>query len=285
LLLFFKKEVLAFFFQMISLLVSDIDGTLVTSDKRLTPAAKQAARSLSDHGVKLVLTSSRPPRGVALFADAMGLDTPRAGFNGGAIVAPDGKLLSFKPLEPDVASTTLAHLQEAGINPWLFTADEWLLINPHGAYVECEQHTVQMNFRVVPNFDDVLDKAGKIMAASRDFAALAECETALQEQLCTRASVHRSQDYYLDITHPAANKGQAVRDAARLLDIPLSETACIGDMPNDLPMFDVAAIKIAMGNAPEFMRARADFVTHSNEADGWAHAVNSYVVPRAKGDP
>ncbi len=270
---------------MISLLISDIDGTLVTSDKRLTEATKQAARNLAEHGIKLVLTSSRPPHGVSLFADALSLDTPRAGFNGGAIVGADGKLLSFKPLERETARATLAHLQDAGIDPWVFTADEWLLINPRGAYVDWEQHTVQMPFRVVRNFDDVLDKAGKIMAASRDFAALAECETALQDQLGDRASVHRSQDYYLDITHPAANKGQAVRDAARLLDIPLSETACIGDMPNDLPMFDVAAIKIAMGNAPEFMRARADFVTHSNDADGWAHAVNSYVVPHAKGDP
>ncbi len=270
---------------MITLLVSDVDGTLVTSDKRLTQAVQQAAQNLADHGIKLVLTSSRPPQGIALFADALGLKTPRAGFNGAAIVAPDGKLLSFKPLEPDTASAALAHLQDAGIDPWLFTADEWLLLNPRGAYVDWEQHTVNMPFRVVRNFDDVLGKAGKIMAASRDFAALAECETALQEQLGDRASVHRSQDYYLDITHPDASKGQAVRDASRLLGIPLAETACIGDMPNDLPMFDVAAIKIAMGNAPEFMRARADFVTHSNEADGWAHAVNTYVVPHAKGDP
>ena len=270
---------------MISLLVSDIDGTLVTRDKLLTPAARAAAESLASHGIKLVLTSSRPPHGVAVFADALGLETPRAAFNGGAMVAANGKLLAFQALDADAAREALAHVQEAGIDPWLFTADEWLLLNPGGDYVEWEQRTVQMPFRVVENFDGVIGKAGKIMAASRDFAALAACERYLQETLAGRASAHRSQDYYLDITHPKANKGEAVRQAARLLDIPLEETACIGDMPNDLPMFDVAAVSIAMGNAPESMRARAHYVTRSNEADGWAHAVTAFIIPHSKGDP
>ena len=54
-------------------------------------------------------------------------------------------------------------------------------------------------------------------------------------------------------------------------------------MTNDLPMFDVARFRIAMGNAPEAMKARADFVSRSNEEDGWAHAVTSYVLAHNKG--
>jgi Cof subfamily protein (haloacid dehalogenase superfamily) len=270
---------------MISLLVSDIDGTLVTKNKVLTPAAREAADSLAAHGIKLVLTSSRPPHGVAVFADALGLDTPRAAFNGGAMVAADGKVLSFHAIHPDAARAALAHVQESGLDPWVFTAQEWLLLNPQGDYVEWEQRTVKMPFRVVANFDDVIGQAGKIMAASRDFAALAACEVHLQETLAGRVSAHRSQDYYLDITHPQANKGEAVKQAAALLGIPLEETACIGDMPNDLPMFDVAAVTIAMGNAPEAMRGRAHYVTASNEADGWAQAVTAFVIPHSKGDP
>jgi Cof subfamily protein (haloacid dehalogenase superfamily) len=270
---------------MISLLVSDIDGTLVTRNKVLTPAAQAAAQSLAAHGIKLVLTSSRPPHGVALFADALGLHTPRAAFNGGAMVDAGGKILALKTIEAGAARFAISHLQGAGIDPWLFTADEWLVMNAHGDYVEWEQKTVKMPFRVVESFDEYVGSAGKIMGASRDFAALAECEHELQEALAGRVAAHRSQDYYLDITHPDANKGEAVRQAARLLNIPLEETACIGDMPNDLPMFDVAAVKIAMGNAPASMQAVADFVTRSNEQDGWAYAVARYIIPHSKGDP
>ncbi len=269
---------------MIRLLVSDIDGTLVTKEKELTAPVREAARRLSEAGVKLVLVSSRPPRGVALFADALGLRTPRAAFNGGVFTDPTGAVLRARLLDADVAREALGHLQDQGIAPWLFTTEEWLLTDPQGDYVPWEQKTVQMPYRVVPDLAAEAGSAGKIMAASKDFAKIAACEAALQATLEGRAAVHRSQDYYLDITHPDANKGEAVREAARLLDLDLSETACIGDMPNDLPMFGVAGFSIAMGNAPADMRARADYVTIGNEASGWAQAVERFVIPRAAGE-
>jgi Cof subfamily protein (haloacid dehalogenase superfamily) len=268
---------------MIKLLVSDIDGTLVTKDKRLTPAARGAAAQLAEAGVALALTSSRPPHGVALFADELHLETPRAGFNGGAIVDASGTLLSALHVPEDAVRDALDHLRSRDIDPWLFTTSEWLLVNPQGDYVDWEQHTVQMPYRVVADFNGEMAEAGKLMAASKDFVKLAGCEVALQESLAGRASVHLSQDYYLDITHPEATKGYAVKSIAALLGIDVADTAAIGDMPNDLPMFDVAAHCIAMGNAPDAVKARADYVTRSNEEDGWAQAVAHYILPRAKG--
>ena len=269
---------------MIRLLVSDIDGTLVTKDKQLTENTRKAARRLEENGIALVLTSSRPPHGVALFADALELNTPRAAFNGGAIVSATGEVLLMRTIQQDAADEALHALQERGIDPWLFTADEWLLQDADAHYVAWERRTVKMPYRVVEKFaPPVTGQAGKIMAASEDIAMLAECETLLQKQLEGRAAVHRSQDYYLDITHPEANKGEAVRQAARILNIPLEETACIGDMANDLPMFGVAGISIAMGNAPEFMRLQADFVTKSNEDEGWAHAVDAFILRHSEG--
>ncbi len=269
---------------MIRLLVSDIDGTLVTKDKVLTPAAHAAAAALVGQGVKLVLVSSRPPHGVALFADALGLDTPRAAFNGGVFTSPAGEVTLARLLDPGTAREVLDDLAARQIPPWLFTAEEWLLVDPEGDYVSWEQKTVQMPYRTVQDFSAEIGRAGKIMAASKDAEKLAACETALQARLGDRAAVHLSQTYYLDVTHPLANKGEAVRQAAALLGIGLDETACIGDMANDLPMFDVAAYTIAMGQAPAAMRARADYVTASNQEDGWARAVERYVLPLARGD-
>jgi Cof subfamily protein (haloacid dehalogenase superfamily) len=263
---------------MIRLLVSDIDGTLVTKDKELTAPVRHAAGLLTQHGIKLVLVSSRPPHGVALFADELGLDTPRAAFNGGVFTSPDGAILHAQLLEEDAAREALSYLQLQGISPWLFTTTEWLVTDPAGDYVDWEQRTVKMPPRVVPNLIPFASQAGKIMAASKDFAKLAACESELQQRLEDRAAVHLSQQYYLDITHPQANKGEAVREAARLLNIDVADTACIGDMANDLPMFDVAPIKIAMGNAPPAMQARADYVTASNQDSGWAQAVERFIL-------
>ena len=251
----------------------------MTKDKALTSEVHAASRRLAEHGIKLVLVSSRPPHGVALFADVLGLDTPRAAFNGGVFTDAQGGVLRAELLAADASHEALAYLQAEGIPPWLFTTDEWLLTDPEADYVGWEQRTVRMEHRVVADLAAYAGRAGKIMAASKDFAKLAACEAALQQRLAGRAAVHRSQDYYLDITHPLANKGEAVREAGRLLGIDAAETACIGDMPNDLPMFAVAAYSIAMGNAPADMRAQADYVTASNQESGWAQAVDRFILP------
>ena len=268
---------------MIRLLVSDIDGTLVTRDKQLTPAAHEAARQLSAAGVALALTSSRPPHGIEVFARALDLTTPRGAFNGAVITDPAGRILSSRLVPPDVARTVLDHLRDAHIPPWLFTPTEWLILDPAGDYVDWEAKTVQMRYRQVADFDTDLDQAGKIMAASKDTAKLAQCETDLQAKLGDRASIHLSQTYYLDITHPEGTKGHAVRNIAALLNIDLADVAVIGDMANDVPMFEVAPVSIAMGQSPDAVKRAAKHVTASNEDNGWARAVTEFILPHAKG--
>ena len=268
---------------MIRLLVSDIDGTLVTKDKHLTDGAHDAAKSLAKAGVALALTSSRPPHGIEVFARALNLQTPRGAFNGAVITGPDGEILSQRLLDPAMAREALDYLKRAEIPPWLFTATEWLLLDPEGDYVSWEAVTVKMPFHQVESFDAYIAQAGKIMAASKDNAKLAQCEADLQIQLGARASVHLSQTYYLDITHPEGSKGHAVREIAALLNIDLADVAVIGDMGNDVPMFEVAPISVAMGQSPADVKAKATFVTASNEDDGWAKAVEAFILPRAKG--
>jgi Cof subfamily protein (haloacid dehalogenase superfamily) len=264
---------------MVRLLVSDIDGTLVTKDKHLTDATLDAAARLAQAGIALALTSSRPPHGIEIFARALHLTTPRAAFNGAVITDPAGATLAAHYLDEATARETLDHLKRANIPPWLFTDTEWLLIDPEGDYVSWEATTVKMPFRQLESFDAHLGHAGKIMAASKDTQRLAQCETDLAAKLGDRASVHLSQTYYLDITHPHGTKGHAVRALADLLHIDLADVAAIGDMGNDVPMFDVAPLSIAMGQSPDSVKSRATYVTASNEDDGWAKAVIAHILP------
>ena len=92
------------------------------------------------------------------------------------------------------------------------------------------------------------------------------------------AFVARSQPYYLDITHPLANKGAALSEIAKLLGIPLAEIAVIGDGGNDVAMFERAGLSIAMGNASLEVQREADLVTDSNRDDGFANAIKRFVL-------
>ena len=108
---------------MIRLLVSDIDGTLVTRDKQLTPAAHAAADRLAAAGVALALTSSRPPHGIEVFARALDLTTPRGAFNGAVITDPAGKILSSRLLPADVARMVLGSSPRRGNSAMAFHAN------------------------------------------------------------------------------------------------------------------------------------------------------------------
>jgi hydroxymethylpyrimidine pyrophosphatase-like HAD family hydrolase len=136
---------------------------------------------------------------------------------------------------------------------------------------------------VVPEFDAEPQGIGKIVGASDDFDRLAESEVKLRGLLDGRAFVARSQKYYLDVTHPDANKGAVVKALSRILAVPQSEIATIGDGANDVAMFEQSAFCIAMGNASPEVQGRADVVTDSNEEDGFAKAIERYLLPGGAG--
>jgi hydroxymethylpyrimidine pyrophosphatase-like HAD family hydrolase len=110
---------------------------------------------------------------------------------------------------------------------------------------------------------------------------VAACEKKAQERLGEHASASRSQPYYLDVTSPKANKAQVVATLARLLEVSPSEIATIGDQPNDALMFKVSGFSIAMGNASNEVKMKASAVTDSNEDEGFAKAVERFILHRS----
>jgi len=265
----------------IAALISDVDGTLVTSDKRLTASAQSAAAALHAAGIVFAIISSRPPRGLGMLIEPLKLTTPVTGFNGGMIVAPGGAVLEQHLIDPGVARRAVATMTAHGAQVWVFSGADWLVRDVSCPYLAHEQHTVQFPPTVVADFASGLDSAAKIVGVSADFELLARCETETQKLLAGDASVARSQLYYLDVTHPLANKGAAVVALAGYFGIAPQAVATIGDGSNDMAMFERSGLSIAMGNASPEVKARAQFVTSSNEEDGFAAAIERFILNRA----
>jgi Cof subfamily protein (haloacid dehalogenase superfamily) len=218
---------------------------------------------------------------MAMLVAPLAIDTPMGAFNGGTLVNPDLSPIEARLVPEAAAHTSFELFEQRGVDTWVFADGEWLLSNPAAHYVPRETRAVQFAFREVDDLRPYLARAGKIVGTAADFALLAAVEAELQGLLGHTAAAHRSQKYYLDVTHPDANKGTAVHAIAAHLGIPIADVACIGDMTNDVPMFDVAGFSIAMGNGPPEVRARAKVVTTANDADGFANAVERFVLPRA----
>jgi Cof subfamily protein (haloacid dehalogenase superfamily) len=255
------------------LLITDVDGTLVRHDRTLAPRTIAAAERLRQAGVSLALVSSRPPGGLDGLRGPLGIDTPCAGFNGALVQDAAGRVVVERTIAEAAAREAVARLEAAGLDIWVFAGGEWLLKNEAATYIPREQLSISMGWRVVDDFSPYLGAVHKVMGSSADVARVAAAAAALTTAIGGRATVLRSQDYYVDITHPQANKGEAALTIAALLGVAPKAMACIGDMPNDLPMFAVAGLAIAMGNAPEPVKARAGMVVADNDSDGWAEAV------------
>ena len=265
----------------ISLVVADVDGTLVTAEKVLTPRAAMAVKALRAAGPHFAITSGRPPRGMAMLIEPLALRTPIAGFNGGIFVKPDMNIMEEHVLAADVAARALDVILSNGMDVWFYTGKDWLIRNPNAPHVAREQWTVRFAPTIVDNFEDVLDSTVKIVGVSDDHDLVARCEKDAQDVLGSMASTARSQPYYLDVTHPAANKGAVVTALSKFLSVPISEIATIGDMPNDVLMFRNSGLSIAMGNASPDVQAQADLVTDSYDNEGFAKAVEQFILPRA----
>ena len=246
----------------VALVLADVDGTLLTTEKVLTARAVEAVRALAVAGIGFAITSGRPPRGMAMLIAPLDLRTPIAGFNGGVFVHPHLSVIESHTLEPAIAKRTVDLMLDQGLDAWVYTADEWLIRRRDAPHLAREAWTVKFDAKVVPLFtDEHLAHAVKIVGISDDLKLVAACEILAQKKLGKMASAARSQPYYLDVTHPLANKGDGIVALCAAIGVPLTETAAIGDMPNDIPMLKQAGLAIAMGQASAEVKAEAGWVS------------------------
>jgi Cof subfamily protein (haloacid dehalogenase superfamily) len=265
----------------IRLVLADVDGTLVTEEKVLTQKARQAVAQLGKAGILFAVTSGRPPRGMQSLISDLNLVTVVAGFNGGVYTTPRLDPIVMRDLPKDAAARAIELIGEHELVAWLYTDTVWYVQDPKGPHVDRESKTVGFGPEVTPDYSVYVAQAAKIVGVSNDLDAVAKCEKKVREELSDHVSAARSQPYYLDVTHPAANKGSVVDFLAAVYLIPKSSIATLGDMPNDVLMFENSGMSIAMGNASKEVQAEANFVTDSNAEEGFAHAIEKFVLEQA----
>jgi Cof subfamily protein (haloacid dehalogenase superfamily) len=271
--------------QKIAAVLADVDGTLVTKSKVLTPRAIRAVKALQARGVLFAITSGRPPRGMRMLVEPLGMTVPMAAFNGGIIVLPDMTVVDERPIPADIAPAVIETIRAHGLYAWIYRSTEWYITDPHAPHAEREAITVQFPPTVVPTYDGLLDRVVKIVGSSDDYDLVAQCEVAVQQQFGAQVSAARSQPYYLDVTHPTANKGVVVERLSNYFKIPLEQVATLGDQLNDVLMFKRSGLSVAMANASEEVQNQATYVTDSNEDEGFAKAIEGFILPRAVAAP
>jgi Cof subfamily protein (haloacid dehalogenase superfamily) len=258
-----------------------VDGTLVTPDKVLTDDAVGAVRRLRAAGVLFAVTSGRPPRGMEMLIAPLGLDTPIAAFNGGIVVDTSMQVLEQHTLPEHLVHPVADLMRSFDLDVWLYRGADWYVRDPKGPHVDREAWTVKFEPKVMETLDGLTEGVVKLVGVSDDHDAVHRANRAAGEQFGDHVTAAASQPYYLDVTHPSANKGWVARYLATRNNLTPDEIATIGDMPNDILMFANSRLGIAMGNADPEVKRAARRITESNQDEGFAMAVDRYVLPAA----
>ena len=263
------------------MIVLDMDDTLLTSDHTISPKTKEALLDAQARGYKVVLASGRPT--FAMWDAARELELAKYGsyilsFNGASVIdcATNEEIFS-STLQPD----TVAHLHDIsereGIAIHTYVGNEIVTDRPN-PYTDIEGELTGMPVVHVGDFKEAVTAPVVKCLMLADGDTLAPIETKLQEELAGKLAVARSKPFFLEFTEAGVTKGTSLAFLAAQLGIAQKEVIACGDGNNDLTMIEWAGLGVAMGNANTTVKGKADFITKSNNEDGIAHVIETYMA-------
>lgn len=259
----------------------DIDGTLIKSDHSISKATFDAIQKLKEKNILVSLVSARPLHGMFQIADEIGLmDFPLASLNG-ACIAIDKKIAFESTIDAPIIARLHEQLQKYDTTAIYYQGMKWLAAM-RNFYTDYEQKITAVPITIEP-FADMLkywQKEGtgpnKILAIA-DAAVTSEIQNDLKQQYIGQLNIYTSKPTYLEVMGIAASKLNAVKFLINHYHISPEEIIAIGDNFNDEEMIAFAGTGIAMGNAPDEVKAKADYVTDTNNDDGVANALNLFL--------
>jgi hypothetical protein len=157
----------------IRLVIADIDGTLVTPEKLLTPRSMQAVQRLKDAGILFGVTTGRPPVGTKMLVDSLPGLKFIAGFNGGIILRRDFSIFKVNLLPAAAAEQVVKIILEHNMDVWLYTDQDWFVRDLKAYRVDREEKTVQFPPKVRPTFEGLYDRVTKIVGVSQNYDTVA----------------------------------------------------------------------------------------------------------------
>lgn len=274
---------------MIKLIALDMDGTLLNHEREISWENLRALRFARSKGVTLTIASGRAFFDVQSKMKDIDMDTHVIGTNGATIHSADGKLLGADFLDRTKALEIVAELAKQKYYMGVYT-EQNIYVPEDGTkwlYEELERLNIHEDrsvgfqgatrddfYRFFSDWREI-EKTGadfyKIIVFSYDDAKLKKARDVYEAQ--HRYSIVTSGTGNFEIMPPNVSKGNALDHLAHYLGIPLSDVMAVGDNYNDLSMFDVAGLSVAMGNADDAIKEKCDLVTTRCEEDGVAHAI------------
>ena len=268
-------------YQMIAL---DLDGTLTNSEKKITPGTKQALFDAMDRGVKVVLASGRPDYGIEPVARELELER-RGGyviaFNGARIMdCANGAVLYQNTIPQRYIPVLVSLAEEYHVDYLTYDRDARTIItnNPDNIYAEVEARINHMPMRYEQDLAEAVTYPVNKMIMLGSGMYLHTVEPRLRRDMAGVLNVYRSEPFFLEVMPLGVDKGKALAQLLAITGIRREDTIAVGDGFNDLAMIEYAGLGVAMENAQDEVKEKADQITSSNDQDGVARVIDRYLL-------
>jgi Cof subfamily protein (haloacid dehalogenase superfamily) len=264
---------------VVELIALDLDGTLLTSGKKITERTRRVLQALMHQNVKVLLASARPPRSVAGIYKLLKLDTCVICYNGALIYDPPNKeILVHQPIHLPIARQVMQMARDVWPNIVLSVEvlDQWFTdrINP--------EYQTEVSKQFIPDKLAPIETwlncdVTKILVLGPE-TFLTSIKNQVLYNFGEKLSVIQSDNNLLQVMVSGVSKGKALKYVCKHYKIPLRRTIAIGDAHNDIEMLECAGIGIAMADAPTKVKEAADYVTTTNDEDGVAEALEKFAL-------
>lgn len=269
------------------LIAMDMDGTLLNTQKEITPYTRQILDRAADMGVVLAVCTGRLFASGDFYARLLGREVPVVASNGAYIKdARTNKVIYEKKLDSRSVRNITSVIKSYGFSTNYYTTHHVIAEEPTIATVnylkwnetmpECDRVAVDVG----KSFEEIIEYYGndifKLVVNDEDSCRLKGLRKAIEDRF--DVTVVSSWNDNIEVMSPGVSKGNSIRKLARHYGLEGQQVMCFGDNQNDISMIEYAGMGIAMGNATEELKRRADYITDTNDNDGVAKAIEKYVL-------
>ena len=264
---------------MIKLFVTDIDGTLLPTGGKVSAANVAAVEKMINSGVKVAIATGRMYSAALAVAEQLKFPVPIIAYNGALIKSSDGEILHTHFMDEAIVLQLINFFQERGLHIQSYV-DDILYVPERNAGVEYYEEVIHVK-AVEVGWDGLRQRTKgvtKLLSISFDRDELVGAMDAVRKNFGERVEVTHSNVRFGEFMAKGVTKAGAIKILAEKFGVDIADVLAIGDSENDLPMLKAAGVGVAMGNAQENVKAACKFITDTCERDGFAKAVNDYVL-------
>lgn len=260
------------------LIAIDMDGTLLTPSLEISRRTIETVRNVIEKGVVVTLSTGRMYSAAIPFANTLQLDVPLITCNGALVkCAQSGKEYSKKTIPSSYCKEVIQYCHSNNLSLSIYKDDKILIENNTNLHIH--QHMDMSEPQIIDDIYTIFDDSIiKILIGSKDKNSLDYYTRKLYEVYKNKLNFYFSLPYFVEIIHKDSNKKNALKFLATLLNVRKEEIISIGDNFNDMGMIEYAGLGVAMGNAPNYLKQVADFVTVSNDEDGVNYVLEKFIL-------